>query len=156
MADRIRTKGQTMILETLHRKLRIDQHATPLQTGGEIRCSVRVHSSYSTSGHCHVNLPLFEGVFSTNYWHSNGNELCTLIITCPFALYFYDTELIQGLKDKNNSHLKRRFYFRFDRERERWRFLLLSTHIFFHWFLTCNMLTWTDVNISLEFLVATS
>jgi hypothetical protein len=44
MAKMKRTKGQTTIYKTLHRKLKIDQ-----QDIGELRCSVRVSSSCSTS-----------------------------------------------------------------------------------------------------------
>jgi hypothetical protein len=44
MAKRKRTKGQTMIYKTLHRKLKIEQH------GGELMCSGRVNSFFSPCG----------------------------------------------------------------------------------------------------------
>jgi len=46
MAKRKRTKGQTTIYKTLHRKLTIEHH----EPGGEPRCSGRVSSSCSTGG----------------------------------------------------------------------------------------------------------
>jgi len=51
MAKRKSTKGQTTIYKT---KDQVTQ--TPLKTGGELRCSGRVSSSYSTSGTHRVNL----------------------------------------------------------------------------------------------------
>ena len=47
-------KGQTMIYNTLHSKLKTDQHDPNSKTGGEHRCSGRVDSSCSTSGTCRV------------------------------------------------------------------------------------------------------
>ena len=44
-----RTKGQSMIYKTLHRKLQIKQHnLTPLKSGRELNGSGRVGSSGST------------------------------------------------------------------------------------------------------------
>jgi hypothetical protein len=41
MAKRKRTKEQTMIYKTLHRKLKIDQHKPLLKNGRELTCSGR-------------------------------------------------------------------------------------------------------------------
>ena len=49
---RKRTKIQTMILRTPHRKLKIEQH----KTGSELRCSGRVSSSCSNCGTPRVTL----------------------------------------------------------------------------------------------------
>ena len=48
MVIRKRTKEQTTIYKTLHRKLTIKQHEPPLKTVNELRCSGRVSSSYSS------------------------------------------------------------------------------------------------------------
>ena len=52
-----RTKGQTMIYKTLHRKLKIEQHK-PTKTGGFLRCPlfVRESSPCSTSDTRRVTL----------------------------------------------------------------------------------------------------
>jgi hypothetical protein len=42
MAKRKKTKGQTTIYKTLHRKLKIEQHRTSLKTGVELMCSGRM------------------------------------------------------------------------------------------------------------------
>jgi hypothetical protein len=44
-----RTKGQTTIYKTLHRKTKTRVTRTPLKTGGELMFSGRVNSSCSTS-----------------------------------------------------------------------------------------------------------
>jgi hypothetical protein len=49
------TKGQTMIYKNT-RKTKDRVTRTPLKIRGELRCSGRVNSSYSTSGTCRVNL----------------------------------------------------------------------------------------------------
>jgi len=40
--------GQAMVDNTLHKKLKIEQHESPVQTKGEFKCSGRVSSSCST------------------------------------------------------------------------------------------------------------
>ena len=52
---RKRTKGQTSISKTLHRKLKIKQHEF-IKTGGELMGSGRVTSFCSTSGTRRVTL----------------------------------------------------------------------------------------------------
>ena len=54
-------KGHTMIWETLHRKLRIVQHGTPLRTGGETSCCTRGSSSCTTNDPRCVNLHSLSG-----------------------------------------------------------------------------------------------
>ena len=49
------TKGQTTIYKNT-RKTKDRVTRTPLKIRGELRCSGRVNSSYSTSGTCRVNL----------------------------------------------------------------------------------------------------
>ena len=49
------TKGQTMIYKNT-RKTKDRVTRTPLKIRGELRCSGRVNSSYSTSDTCRVNL----------------------------------------------------------------------------------------------------
>jgi hypothetical protein len=49
MAKRKRTKGQTTIYKTLHRKQKIEQRK-PIKTWGELMCSGSVSSSCSTNG----------------------------------------------------------------------------------------------------------
>ena len=48
MTKRKRTKGQTMIYNTLHRKLK-STNTNPIKTGGAPRCARSVRSSCSTS-----------------------------------------------------------------------------------------------------------
>ena len=54
MVKRKRTKGQTTIYKTYKTKDRVTR--TPLNTGGELRCSGRVSSSCSTNDTRRVNL----------------------------------------------------------------------------------------------------
>ena len=42
------TEGQTMTYKMLSRKLNIEEHETPLQPGGKLKCSERVGISCST------------------------------------------------------------------------------------------------------------
>jgi len=56
MAKRKRTKGQTTIYKTLHRKTKYRPTRTPRKTGGELMCSGRVISSSSTYGTRRVTL----------------------------------------------------------------------------------------------------
>ena len=51
-----RTKEQIMTYKTLGRRLTIDEHEIPLNTGGELLFSARVSSSFSTSDTRRVNL----------------------------------------------------------------------------------------------------
>jgi len=60
-------KEQTMIYNTLHRKLKICATWTSLKPGCEHRCSGRDSSSCYTSG-CHVVLLLND---TNNFWHEN-------------------------------------------------------------------------------------
>ena len=48
MANRKRTKDQTMICKPLHRKLKIEQNETDLKRGSDFRCSERVSSSFTS------------------------------------------------------------------------------------------------------------
>jgi hypothetical protein len=43
----IRGTRHTVIYRMLHRKLKIEQHETPLKTRGELKCTGRVGNSYS-------------------------------------------------------------------------------------------------------------
>jgi hypothetical protein len=51
-----RTKGQTTICKTLHRKHKDRVKRTSLKVGGELKCTGRVFSSYSTGGTRRVTL----------------------------------------------------------------------------------------------------
>ena len=50
--QRNKTKTWTMVLKTLHGKIKIEQHKR--KTGSELRCSGKVGSSYSSNGTCDV------------------------------------------------------------------------------------------------------
>ena len=60
-----------MIYKTLYRKLKIEQHKLNKKTDGELRCSGRVGSSYSTCGTRHVTLVTKKGKKS---WMRKGPD----------------------------------------------------------------------------------
>jgi hypothetical protein len=61
MAQRKRTKEQTIIYKTLHRILNIEEH----ESGGELMCPGKVNSSCSTSDTRRVN-SLVDFIYATS------------------------------------------------------------------------------------------
>jgi hypothetical protein len=91
MAERKKTKGQTTIYKTLHRKINIEQHEPHQKSGGELRCSGRVNSSCSTNGTRRVTLVTNHPVIS-HWFNPTLLELEFLAAKEKNALYHVSWE----------------------------------------------------------------